>query len=104
MGPVLKYSTLRLGLFLLALVALYLVGARGLLLLLLAAVVSLALSFVLLQGPRAEMAETVADRTRRRLERSHADPDAAAEDDEADRGRGEAREQGRDPGREQGPG
>jgi Protein of unknown function (DUF4229) len=86
-GPVLKYSTLRLALFLLALLGLYLAGARGLLLLVLAALVSLALSFVLLRGPRAEMAETVAERTRRRLERSRTDPDAAAEDDEAGRGR-----------------
>lgn len=88
--PLLVYSVLRLGLFVVVLLVLALLGARGLLLLVLAAVVSLPLSFVLLGGPRERLAVRVAERAdpgrrrRSRWDRS-ADADAAAEDAAADR-------------------
>lgn len=86
--PLLVYTVLRLGLFVVVLGVIALFGARGLLLLLLSAVVSLALSYVLLRGPRERLAQQVAERVdpanRRpgRIARSLAD-DARAEDEEA---------------------
>lgn len=92
--PVLVYTVLRLGLFVAVLAVLALLGARGWLLLLVAAVISLVLSYVLLRGPRERLAAQVAERVdpaRRRPTRfdQTLDDDAAAEDAEAD-------EQGRD--------
>jgi Protein of unknown function (DUF4229) len=88
MTPLLKFTVLRLALFVAALAALALLGARGWLLLLLAAVVSLALSYVLLRGPREELASSLAQRvgggatprSRRTGRRAAADRDAAVED------------------------
>jgi len=82
-----KFTVLRLGLFAAVVVVLYAVQFRGLLLALLAAVISLALSYVLLRGPREELAQALADRAasrvlaRRTLEARIAG-DAAAEDAE----------------------
>lgn len=83
--PFLKYTVLRLALFVAALGVLAVVGARGWLLVLLAAVTSMVLSFLLLGGPRDELTEVIARRAdpanRRRggLDRG-LDEDAAAED------------------------
>jgi hypothetical protein len=87
--PLLVYTVLRLALFVGVLAVIALIGARGWLLLLLAAVISFALSYVLLRGPRERLAEQVAaraDPSRRRPGRlSNAlDDDARAEDDAVD--------------------
>lgn len=66
MNPVAKYTLLRLGLFVAALAVLYALGGDGWLVLLLAAVISLALSYVLLRRQREEMAEEIAERVRER--------------------------------------
>lgn len=66
MLPLLKYTVLRLALFIACLLLLRLLGANGWLLLLLAAVLSLGLSFLLLRGPREEVAAVLADRVERR--------------------------------------
>lgn len=85
MVAVLKYSVLRIGLFVACLVVLRLLGAGGWLLLLLAAVVSLGLSYLLLGGPREEMAELLSERVDRRVGRGRPrDADAEAEDAEDD--------------------
>lgn len=78
-APLLKFTVLRLALFVAALAVLALFGARGWLLLLLAAVVSLALSYVLLRGPRAELAAAIEQRTARRLGSDEQAEDAEAE-------------------------
>jgi hypothetical protein len=61
-APFLKYTVLRLVLFVAALAVFALLGARGWLAVLLAAVASMALSFVLLRGPREELSRTIAER------------------------------------------
>jgi hypothetical protein len=71
MRTVLAYSSARILLFVAALGAGYLVGAHGLLLLLLAAVVSGLVSFVVLSGQRDVMSRALASRLgefRRRLD------------------------------------
>lgn len=78
MRATLSYTTLRLGIFVVSLVLLYLVGARGILLLGIAAVLSAAASFILLARQREAMAGTISQRItgfRRRL-----DEGAKAED------------------------
>ncbi len=92
MTAVLKYTVLRLGLFVAALLVLFLLGARELVALVGAAVISLLLSYVLLRGPREAAARAVAERTRARLgeppaegeqpaaRRPRLDDDAVAED------------------------
>lgn len=89
MRPLLAYTALRLGLLLAAVAVLYAFGARGWLLLVLAAVASMALSFVLLGRVRDQVAQAVRHRSGRpaaqrdgRLTRRLAD-DEAAEDAEA---------------------
>jgi hypothetical protein len=78
---VLRYSVLRLLLFFGSLLVLWLVGVRNpVLLIVLTAVISLGLSYVLLRGPRDAMAQTLADRAARRIGHRQADVDAAAED------------------------
>jgi hypothetical protein len=67
--PVLKYTVLRLALFAVALLVLFLLGARGLLALLLAAAASMGLSYVLLRGPRDQVAVQIDERVRRRTGR-----------------------------------
>jgi hypothetical protein len=83
-----RYTALRLGLFVAALALFGLLGARGLLLVALAAFASLALSYVMLRGPREELSRTISGRLegphpRGRVGRRIAE-DAAAEDAEAD--------------------
>lgn len=87
----LTYSLLRLGLLALALVAGWAVGMGGWLLVLVAALVAWALSYVLLAGPRDAAARWVAERAERRRTGPRFSPgvesDAAAEDaavDDAD--------------------
>lgn len=68
MIPLLKYSVLRLALFVAAMGLLSLVGIRALLPnLLLAGVVSLLLSYLLLRRPREELSRQIADRVSGRL-------------------------------------
>jgi hypothetical protein len=62
MRATLSYTTLRLAIFVVSLVLLYLVGARGILLLAVAAVLSAAVSFVLLARQREAMAGNIARR------------------------------------------
>jgi hypothetical protein len=79
----LKYSVLRLALFVASLGLLYLLGVGGVLLLALAAAVSMALSYVLLRRQRDELALALEQRTHDRLATRQlrgADADAAAED------------------------
>jgi hypothetical protein len=63
---VLRYTLLRLGLFAAALVLLALAGARGVLLLVLGVVISLALSYLLLARQRDAVARAIAERVEAR--------------------------------------
>jgi hypothetical protein len=80
--PLLKYTVLRLALFVASMWLLYLLGAGVLVAVIGAAVLSFLLSYVLLRGPRDQLAAVIARRAeRRRLRRpSAADQDAAVED------------------------
>ena len=80
--PMLRYAVLRIALFLVVLLALHAVGMGGWLLLLVAAFVSVLLSYVLLARQREAVAVALAERTEARLA---ATPDEVAEDAEADR-------------------
>jgi hypothetical protein len=83
-SPLLKFTVLRIALFLAALVVFYLIGARDWLLLLLAAFVSLALSYVLLRAPREELAASIEKRAQQRAanrERPKASRKSAAQRD-----------------------
>lgn len=84
--PLFVYSALRLGLFALALVVLWAVGMRDWLLVLVAAVVAWALSYVFLAGPRDAAALWLSQRVEGRSARFSpgVEADAAAEDAEAD--------------------
>ncbi|MDR3033053.1 MAG: DUF4229 domain-containing protein [Kitasatospora sp.] len=64
MPPVLAYSLARLGLFFAAVLLLYLVGARGLLLVALALLVSGVVSFVVLSRHRDAMSSSLSSRFR----------------------------------------
>jgi hypothetical protein len=64
MPPVLAYSLSRIGLFLGTLLLLYLVGARGLLLLALALLISGIISFVVLSRQRDAMSSSLSTRLR----------------------------------------
>ncbi|WP_260459302.1 DUF4229 domain-containing protein [Actinotalea ferrariae] len=83
------YSLLRVGLLVIALVAGWAGGLGGWLLVVVAAVVAWALSYVVLAGPRDAAARWVADRAERRRTgprfSAGVEEDAAAEDDEAGR-------------------
>jgi len=89
----LKYSVLRLALFVAALGGLAWAGANLMIAVVGAALVSMMLSYLLLRGPRDQLARVVADRTERRLVAAEqrigaqAAEDAAIEDaaDEAGR-------------------
>jgi hypothetical protein len=85
--PVLAYTVARLLLFLAVLGVLYLLGARSLLLLALALLLSGLFSFWLLAGPRQAMSAFLADRMHRVNERI--DEAAAAEDVEEPQRRSE---------------
>jgi len=83
-SPLLKFSALRIALFVAALAVLYVIGARDWLLLLLAALVSLALSYVLLRAPREELAASIEQRAQQRAanrERPKAPKRSAAQRD-----------------------
>lgn len=87
--PVVTYSALRLGLFAVALLGLWLAGMGGWLLVVVAALVAFALSYVLLRRQRDAAASWLATRRtgvdpRPRFSRAVED-DAAAEDAAADR-------------------
>jgi len=87
MRPVLAYSLARLGLFLAALLLLYLVGARGLLLVALALLVSGIISFVVLSRHRDAMSSSLSPRLRGIWNRfgafgSRLDEGAKAEDED----------------------
>lgn len=80
MGPVVRYTAARLAMFGVALGVLYLLGARDLLLVVLAIVVSGLVSFIALSGQRDQVSSSLVRRFRdvnRRL-----DEGAAAEDRE----------------------
>jgi hypothetical protein len=115
MRPVAVYSALRLGLFLVALLVLRLLGVGGLLSLVIALVLSMMLSFVILRRQRDAVTLALMNRKgatttptttsapaaprprRRRFSERFADrlaADAAAEDAEAERLRGERPEAG----------
>jgi Mn2+/Fe2+ NRAMP family transporter len=64
MRPALAYSLARFGLFLAALLLLYLIGARGLLLVALALLVSGIISFVVLSRQRDAMSSSLSTRLR----------------------------------------
>jgi len=78
----LKYTVMRLALFIVALWMFWFVTKSALIAVIGAGVVSFLLSYLLLRGPRDQLAKQVADRVeRRRLkDGASADPDAAAED------------------------
>lgn len=78
MRATLLYTLLRLGIFAVALGVLYLVGARGIVLLGVAAVISAALSFIILSRQREAMAGSISGRITRARERL--DEGARAED------------------------
>lgn len=87
MRPLAVYSVLRIGLFVVAYVALRALGAQGLLALALAAVIALGLSLVLLRRQRESVAQALLERrTARPADRSaeFLRSDAAAEDAAAD--------------------
>lgn len=79
-----KFTALRLGLFAAAVAVLWVLQVRGLLLAVLSALVSVALSYVLLKGPRDELAQVLAERSARRARASGLRADAEAEDAEAE--------------------
>lgn len=89
MLPLLKFTVMRLALFVAALGLLIVLGASRLGALLGAAVISFLLSYVLLRGPRQQLAEQIAARVDHTLPgpATAADEDAALEDavDEAHR-------------------
>jgi hypothetical protein len=78
MRATLLYTLLRLGIFAVALGVLYLVGARGFVLLVVAAVISAAFSYVTLSRQREAMAGSISGRMTRARERL--DEGARAED------------------------
>lgn len=86
----LKFTVLRLGIFFVCLGLLWLVGLRSpdqlFLLLLLAAVISMVISFFALKGPRDELSEKIDARVNRAIARRQAtvSEDEQAEDKEVD--------------------
>lgn len=89
-SPVLVYTSSRILLFVAATGVLYLLGARGLLLLLLALVVSGLLSFVLLSRQRDAVSGVVVQRSHRMRDRLDARTRAEDEADDARRAAQEA--------------
>jgi O-antigen ligase len=83
MGSMWLYTLLRFGMLLVLWGVLYLAGLGGLLALLLAAVLSVPLSFVLLARPRARLAANIEQRVNAHREnRADLDEKLAGEDDE----------------------
>jgi len=96
--PLLKYSVMRLAMFVAAMALLYLVGIKALLPnLLLAGVISLLLSYLLLRRPREELSQQIATRVSGRLQdpqrRSAVAEDAEIEDAAVDAALDEHRSQ-----------
>lgn len=91
MTPWVRYTTMRLLLLLLVALVLYAVGARGFLLIVLAALISAALSYLLLRGQRDALALRIAQRVEGRAVKGKfektIDADNAAEDADAGRGK-----------------
>lgn len=87
----LRYTVLRLALFVAVLGGLALAGARGVLLIGLTVVVSIALSYLLLRRQRDAVAAAIAERMQTRLEapRGAGGTDEAAEDAEDEARRAE---------------
>lgn len=77
-----RYTVLRLLLFVVALLALFATGLRGWPLLLLSALVSLAVSIFALRGPRDQFAEQIQRKVSERQARAEAY--RSAEDDDLD--------------------
>jgi Protein of unknown function (DUF4229) len=81
-----KYTVLRLALFVVSLTVLWAVGVRqSLLMLILAALISLALSYLLLARQREEFAQAISERVGRRLGSDAESEDAAVSEHQADR-------------------
>jgi uncharacterized membrane-anchored protein YitT (DUF2179 family) len=81
MRSVLLYTLARFAVFLVTAGVLFLVGARGMLLLLLAVLISGIVSYVLLSGQRDAMSSAVIDRVqdqRRRFDRARTKEDGGA--------------------------
>jgi len=79
-----KYSVLRLSFFVGSLILLWVVGVRqSILMLVLAAVISMALSYLLLRKQRDELALALDARTRARLDRRSGIGQADAEEEDA---------------------
>lgn len=84
MGSMWLYTLLRIALFLALWGLLVLVGLEGLFALLIAAVLSVPLSYVLLARPRARFAATIEDRLEaHRAERARLDRELSGDDDSA---------------------
>ncbi|WP_286961209.1 MULTISPECIES: DUF4229 domain-containing protein [Arsenicicoccus] len=86
-SPGLRYSLLRIMLFLGCLIVLWLVGLRGLLLVILAGLLSMVASLFVLRGPREEFSARIAERVDRKAARAeaagaHKVSDEEVEDDE----------------------
>ena len=82
MGPFARYSLYRFALLIAVFAVLYLFGARNLLLLLLTAVISAALGYLLLRRQRDAVTEDLLEKRKGNLEKQ-IEADNAAEDDEA---------------------
>lgn len=89
MSPFVLYSALRLVLFLVVILVLYLLGARDILLVIEAALISAALSYLLLRRPREALAQRLQQRVEGKLEKGRfeksVDAGNAAEDADAGR-------------------
>ena len=95
-SPGLRYSLLRIMLFLGCLIVLWLVGLRGLLLVILAGLLSMVASLFVLRGPREEFSARIAERVDRKAARAeaagaHQVSDEEVEDDEIRRTSGDGR-------------
>jgi len=78
---VLRYTVLRIAIFIASLALLYLIGVReSLLMLVFAAVISVALSYVLLGGPRDQLAQELATRVENRTQQKRQRPSGTQAD------------------------
>lgn len=87
-SPALRYSLLRILLFLACLIALWLVGLRGFTLVILGGLLSMVLSLFVLRGPREEWTARLTERVEARTARvqgAHQVSDEDVEDAEVDR-------------------
>jgi hypothetical protein len=93
-----KYTVMRLVLFVVVLIVLGLIMGRSIMWLFLSAVISMALSYLFLRKPREQVAVAITERTGRRLDRKAAEraagrlSDDELEDQEAEALRAEHRE------------